>query len=337
MKLVTYQPKRDPLMVQGEQDKVGRIGWVEREYVVDIGLAQSWAIYQKKISGYVQLPTEMIAFLELGKQGMELLQSIVSALQDEDLPRLDVEGEPVAIKLADVKLLAPVPAPRSFRDFYAFEQHVKTARSKRGLEMVPEWYEIPVFYFSNHHAIIGPDDPVVIPSETKELDYELEICCIIGKRGKNISVADAAFYIAGFSILNDWSARDLQRKEMKVGLGPAKGKDFATSIGPYLVTPDELESSRRGDGFDLQMVARVNGREISRGNTRDLYWSFSQMIAQASKDVYLMPGDVIGSGTVGTGCILELGTAVHPWLKPGDIVELEIEKLGVLRNSIVSS
>lgn len=337
MKFVTYQTKREPLVVQGEQDKVGRIGWVKSGYVVDIGLAQSWAIYQKKISGYIQLPTEMIAFLEMGRQGMELLRSIADALEDEDLSNLDVEGEPVAIKLEEVKLLPPVPVPRSFRDFYAFEQHVKTARSKRGLGMVPEWYEIPVFYFSNHHAIIGPDDPVVIPSETKELDYELEICCIIGKRGKNISVADAAFYIAGFSILNDWSARDLQRKEMKVGLGPAKGKDFATSIGPYLVTPDELESSRRGDGFDLQMVARVNGREISRGNTRDLYWSFSQMIAQASKDVYLMPGDVIGSGTVGTGCILELGTAVHPWLKPGDIVELEIEKLGVLRNSIVSS
>lgn len=201
--------------------------------------------------------------------------------------------------------------------------------------MVPEWYDFPVFYFSNVGAIVGPEEPVRRPARTKALDFELEIACVIGRKGINIRKEEAESYIAGYTILNDWSARDIQREEVKVGLGPAKGKDFASSLGPYLVTPDELEDRRAANGYNLQMEARVNGKTVSSGNFKDIYYSFAEMIERASEDCTLYPGDIIGSGTVGTGCILELGPEVCPWLDEGDIVELEIERLGVLRNKIV--
>jgi fumarylacetoacetate (FAA) hydrolase len=188
-----------------------------------------------------------------------------------------------------------------------------------------EWYELPVFYFSNPAAIYGPEDEIPCPPDTQELDYELEVAAIVAGEGR----------IGGFTVMNDWSARDLQRAEMRVGLGPAKGKDFATSLGPALVTLDELEPSREEDRHNLAMEARVNGRTLSRGNARDLHFTFGQMIARASQDVYLFPGDVIGSGTVGGGCILELGLETHRWLAPGDEVTLEIERLGALTNRIV--
>lgn len=239
--------------------------------------------------------------------------------------------------LSATTLHAPVAHPPSVRDFYAFETHVKNARARRGLPVPPEWYEIPVFYFSNPGAIAGPGDAITKPAWTEALDYELEIACVIGKRTRNVPAEAWRDVVAGFTILNDWSARDVQRKEMAAGLGPAKGKDFATSLGPWLVTPDELEGRLRGDRHDLAMTARVNGRPLSRGNAADLHYTFGQMIARASQDVYLFPGDVIGSGTVGTGCILELGTEVHRWLLPGDEVTLEIDLLGTLTNTIVST
>lgn len=235
-----------------------------------------------------------------------------------------------------VRLCAPLVRPPSLRDFYAFEQHVKTANENRGRDVPPAWYDIPVFYFSNHAAVYGPDDVVPYPKRSNALDYELEVACVIGKPGRDIPASEAEDYIIGYMIFNDWSARDLQRQEMSVGLGPAKGKDFASSFGPYLVTPDDLADRHTGRPgvYDLAMVARVNGEERSRGNWRDLHWSFGEMIARASEDVTLYPGDVIGSGTVGTGCLLELTRAEGPWLQPGDVVELEIERLGVLRNTI---
>ncbi len=234
-----------------------------------------------------------------------------------------------------VRLLAPLPRPRSVRDFYAFEQHVRTARAQRGLEVTPEWYEIPVFYFSNHNAIIGPDQAVHGPVDSEELDYELEIACVIAKPGRDIPVEEATSYIAGYTIMNDWSARDLQRREMRVGLGPAKGKDFATTLGPMLVTPDELASREVKDGvYDLAMTARVNGEERSRGNLKDIYYSFAELIATASRDAWLYPGDVIGSGTVGSGCLLELTGGKGPYLQSGAVVELEVECLGTLRNTV---
>jgi fumarylacetoacetate (FAA) hydrolase len=218
--------------------------------------------------------------------------------------------------LADVDLRPPVLHPPSVRDFYAFEQHVRTARAARGLDVPPEWYEVPVFYFSNPAAIYGPEDEVPYPEGTQELDYELEVAAIVGTEGR----------IGGFTVMNDWSARDLQRKEMKVGLGPAKGKDFATSLGPIVVTPDEFDGSRG------TMVARVNGEERSRGELGDMYHSWDAITSHAARNTRLLPGDVLGSGTVGTGCILELGDG--RWLQPGEVVELEVEGLGVLRNLV---
>jgi len=218
--------------------------------------------------------------------------------------------------LDDVEFRAPVLHPPSVRDFYAFEQHVKTARASRGLDVPAEWYEIAVFYFSNPAAIYGPGDEIPKPPETNELDYELEVAAIIGAEGR----------IGGFTIMNDWSARDLQRKEMKVGLGPSKGKDFATSLGPIVVTPDEF------DGTSATMVARVNGEERSRGELAEMHHSWETIVAQAARNTRLLPGDVLGSGTVGTGCILELGDGC--WLQRGDVVELEVDGIGILRNRV---
>jgi len=250
------------------------------------------------------------------------------------------EAEEVGSYLLDeVVLLAPIPELPTLRDFYAFEQHVKTGRAKRGLEMLPEWYEIPTFYFSNTSEISGPDATIPYPLGCQELDFELEIACVIGREGKNIALEEASDYIAGYTIMNDWSARDFQRKDMRLGLGPGKGKDFATSLGPCLVTPDELISRRSGSGsserYDMPMLARINGQEVSRGNFKDIYYSFPQMVARASRNARLRVGDVLGSGTVGTGCLLELGTTVHRWLQPHDVVELEIDGIGILRNRIV--
>ena len=233
---------------------------------------------------------------------------------------LPVPGGPTGrvFALGEVRLLAPVPSPPSVRDFYAFEAHVANARRRRGLDMAPEWYEVPAFYFSNPAATIGPDDPVPIPPPTGALDFELEAAVIVGNECANVSADRAWEVVAGFTIMNDWSARDLQRKEMAIGLGPAKGKDFATSMGPWLVTLDDLEDRRRGDHYDLTMTACVNGRELSRGNLSDLYWTFPQVIEHASRGTRLLPGDVIGSGTVGSGCILELGPEnVGGWLPAG--------------------
>ena len=218
--------------------------------------------------------------------------------------------------LADVDLLPPVLNPPAVRDFMAFEEHVANARRQRGGEVPKEWYEVPVFYFSNPHAIYGDGDVVPYPEGTQELDYELECAAVIGAEGR----------IGGFTVLNDWSARDLQRQEMRVGLGPAKGKDFATSIGPVLVTPDEF------DGTSGEMIARVNGEERSRGNLAAMYHSWDALLARSAQNTLLAPGDIIGSGTVGSGCILEHGDG--RWLQRGDVVELEIEGIGVLRNTV---
>src|SRR6266849_8359987 len=250
-----------------------------------------------------------------------------------------LDSAEAAFPLSEVALCSPIPEPPSVRDFYAFEQHVKSARAKRGMSMIPEWYEVPIFYFTNNSEIYGHDEEVPYPVGSEELDIELEIACVIGREGKDIPVEDADSYIVGYTSMNDWSARDFQRRDMKLNLGPGKGKDFATSLGPWLVTPDELASRRHGNGaserYDMTMLARVNGREISRGNFRDIYYSFPQMIAYASRNARLRVGDILGSGTVGTGCLLEIGTEVHPWFQRGDVIELEIDGIGVLRNRIV--
>lgn len=235
----------------------------------------------------------------------------------------------------EVRFLAPLK-PTTLRDAYAFEQHVKTANQNRGREIPQEWYQFPVFYFTNPNSIFGNGDEIPYPHYTQALDFELEIAVVIGKAGINIKPENAQSHIFGYTIFNDWSARDVQRVEMKVGLGPAKGKDFASSLGPVIVTGEALidKAVRRPGVFDLTMMARVNGVELSRGTFKDIYWSFGEIIARASDNAELRPGDVIGSGTVGTGCLLELTKTQGPWLNAGDVVELEIERIGILKNII---
>ena len=253
--------------------------------------------------------------------------------------------------LEDVKLLAPIPRPNSLRDAYAFRQHVETSRRNRGLEMINEFDDFPVFYFSNHNAIFGPSDDIqCMPSHFEKLDYELEIAILIGKEGINVKAENAKEYIAGFMIMNDMSSRGLQMEEMKLNLGPAKGKDFASVLGPYLVTPDELSGNiinedDNGCNYDLQMTCSLNGKLLSKGNLKDMAWSFEKIIERVSYGATIYPGDIIGSGTVGTGCLLEInGTNklkssdfTEVWLKENDVVEMEIEKLGKITNKIISN
>jgi fumarylacetoacetate (FAA) hydrolase len=286
------------------------------------------------------LPATMLGLLRLEDAGMAAVRSALAAAtgaRGEDL----AAHAGLVCPLNRVQLRTPVPNPPTIRDFYAFEQHVKSARALRGLEMIPEWYEIAVFYFSNTAALFGAEEPVPYPRASHELDFELEMAAVIGRAGSDIAAEDGPSYIAGYMVMNDWSARDLQRHEMKLNLGPAKGKDFATSLGPWLVTPDELEDRRIGSGkderFDLAMTGRINGDQLTSANFRDITFTFPQMIERASQGVQLRPGDVLGSGTCGTGCILELGTARHRWLLAGDVVEMEIERLGLLRNTVTDS
>jgi fumarylacetoacetate (FAA) hydrolase len=253
-------------------------------------------------------------------------------------------GEQAAARLAskesfaleEVRLHAPLK-PTTLRDAYAFEQHVKTANANRGRDVPVEWYKYPVYYYTNPYSIFGPDDEIPHPPYTSALDFELEVAVVIGKAGTNLNAETAAHHIFGYTIFNDWSARDVQREEMKVGLGPAKGKDFASSLGPFIVTPESLTHKKtdRPGVYDLSMTARVNGVELSRGSLKDIFWSFGEIIARASQSTMLYPGDVIGSGTVGTGCLLELTKTKGPWLKIGDVIELEVEGIGILRNVIV--
>ncbi|MGH3443657.1 MAG: fumarylacetoacetate hydrolase family protein [Nitriliruptorales bacterium] len=243
--------------------------------------------------------------------------------------------------LDEVRLRAPIPTPPSVRDFYAFEDHVATSRRARGYQMDPAWYELPVFYFSNPHGIVGPDDEVALPPGSQALDYELEVAAVLGLGGRDIAAEDAAGHIAGFTIMNDWSARDLQRAEMALHLGPAKGKDFATTLGPFLVTPDELADVATERAYDLTMTASVNGKEYSRANLASIHWSFAELFAYASRGANVAAGDVLGSGTAGTGCILELslvhGPDAYPWLEPGDEVVLSVDRLGELRNVVTGA
>jgi 2-keto-4-pentenoate hydratase/2-oxohepta-3-ene-1,7-dioic acid hydratase in catechol pathway len=240
------------------------------------------------------------------------------------------------VRPADVTLDAPVPVPPSVRDFLAFEQHLATVS---GRDPDPDWYRLPVFYFSNPAAITGPGADIPVPPGCLQFDYELEVAAVIGRPGRNLSPAEAQQHIAGYFVLCDFTARDIQAREMRLLLGPAKGKDAATSCGPYLVTPDELEPYRSRRAFDLKVSACVNGTRYSSGNLNSMYWSFAELVSYASRGTQVLPGDIIGSGTVGGGCIMELsrlhGADRYPWLKPGDEVVIEIEELGRLTHRVV--
>ena len=324
MKLVSFKNKN------GEE----RIGLFINEQTIDLPHAA------EKLS--FSLPTDMNKFLEGSEKFMDLARNVERAFIDGKLD-IGTTDKPA--------LLAPVPHPPSCRDGYAFRQHVATARRNRGAEMIPEFDQYPIFYFTNHNAIFGEGDIVVENDHLLQLDFELEAAIVIGKHGKNISSNEADDYIAGYTIMNDFSARVLQMEEMKLNLGPAKGKDFATAIGPWLVTPDELIKyeleTKFGCKHDLRMTAVHNGKQVSDGNLKDMNWTFAEIIERASYGVELFPGDVIGSGTVGTGCYLELNgtktleakqkgeTYTPVWLQAGDTIELAITGLGKLTNNIV--
>ena len=259
-------------------------------------------------------------------------------------------GKERGIPFESVKLLAPLPFATSCRDAYAFHQHVETARLNRGATMLPEFDQFPVFYFSNHHGIQGPGDVLCMPDHFEKLDFELECAIVISKNGRNIPAEHADDYIAGLMIMNDLSARQLQMEEMLFNLGPAKGKDFATVTGPWLVTLDELEQfeipakqGHTGKSWNLPMKCSVNGVQVSSGNIGDMDWTFAEIIERCAYGADLFAGDVIGSGTVGTGCFLELnGTGklndpdfTEQWLQPGDMVEMEVEGLGKLSSTLL--
>ncbi len=288
------------------------------------------------------LPVSMTMFLNYWEYVFPIAHSINSSL---------VEGNKKfrGINVEEVEILAPVPNPTSCRDAYAFRQHVAAARKNRRMDMIPEFDQFPIFYFTNHNSIQGPGEIICMPDHLQKLDFELEVAIVICKPAKNIKAEEADEYIGGYMIMNDVSARELQSEEMKLNLGPAKGKDFSTIIGPVLVTPDELEEylvepkeNHTGNAYNLTMKCWVNDVQVSEGNLSDMEWTFAEIIERASYGVQLYPGDIIGSGTVGTGCFLELnGTGKlndpeykEQWLQEGDKVEMEIENLGRLVNTI---
>jgi fumarylacetoacetate (FAA) hydrolase len=262
---------------------------------------------------------------------VEALRELVEGFVARD------DDDPAVLDAADLRFGPPVLRPPSVRDFYTFEGHVRTMWERRGGEIPETWYRLPVFYFSNVSELRGPDDPVWCPAASQELDYELEVAAIVDTPAIDLAPERAEEAIGGYTIFDDWSARDLQREETAVRLGPAKGKDFASSFGPYLVTPEELADARAGTGYDLAMTAEVNGVETSRGRWSDAQFSFGEMLARASADVHIRPGDLFGSGTVGTGCLLEVRDAtLGRYLAPDDEVVLRVERLGALRTPIVA-
>lgn len=290
-----------------------------------------------------ELPNTMGLFLNYWDEVFDLAYRSDQAIKNGTIS--PAKGIPVA----DVQLLSPVPFPTSCRDGYAFRQHVAAARRNRGVPMIPEFDQYPIFYFTNHNAINGPGPLYCMPDHFEKLDFELECAVVICRHGRNIAAEVADDYIGGLMIMNDMSARRLQMEEMLLNLGPAKGKDFSTVLGPWLVTTDELETyeipakeGHVGKSWNLRMQARVNGVQVSDGNVGDMDWTFAEIIERASYGATLHPGDVIGSGTVGTGCFLELNgtgklndpTYQEQWLQPGDTIELEIDQLGILSNTI---
>lgn len=323
MKLVSFQ-------VRTSVGPFTRVGALHGQSVVDLNMAYVRLLAdQKEAQPYrladAQVPATMLEFLEGGLSAMAAARRAFDHVMNLGSSVQGPAGETILYHSAGVRMTAPLPNPPSLRDFIAFEDHIAATSKKRGQPIPPEWYKAPVYYKGNHRTIIGPDEDLPWPLDTAKLDYELELACVIGRRGKDISERDASDYIAGYTIMNDFSARDIQFQEMACRLGPAKGKDFATAIGPCLLTPDEIP-----DLNALTMIARVNGEVWSQGRFGTIHWSFPQMIAHVSRGEAIYPGDLFGSGTVGGGCGLELDR----YLNPGDVVELEIEPIGVLKTRI---
>lgn len=322
MKLVSYL-----------QDDIDRLGVLVEDRVYDMETL------------HPDLPNSMAMFLNFWEDALPMAQAGAEFIKSGRI------GMDRGVPLEGLQLLSPVPFPTSCRDGYAFRQHVAAARRNRKVEMIPEFDQYPIFYFTNHHSVLGPGDVACMPDHFEKLDFELEAAIVICKHGRNIKAEAADAYIGGLMIMNDLSARRLQIEEMLLNLGPAKGKDFATTVGPWLVTLDELKQYETapkeghvGKAWKLNMVCRVNGVEVSRGNLGNMDWTFAELIERASYGVDLYPGDIIGSGTVGTGCFLELngtGKLENPdyaeqWLQAGDVVDMDIDALGTLSNTITA-
>lgn len=332
MKLVTFE-------VATPVGRFQRLGALldTPEYVLDLNAAYAWWLHREGVAiarrlADAVIPPAMRGFIEGGQHSLEAAQKILAVAQtewnlQEALRFKGIQGENLLFHRSNIKLLTPLPNPNSLRDFLAFEAHTKKGYERRGQPMPEQWYKLPVYYKGNHRSLIGPDEPVTWPRYTQKLDYELEWACVIGKQGRDMAEDAAEAYIFGYTILNDFSARDIQMEEMVCRLGPAKGKDFATAVGPYIVTADEIPDPR-----NLNMIARINGEVWSEGNTGTSHWTWAQMIAHVANEEDLYPSDILGSGTVGGGCGYELDR----WIQPGDVVELEVEGLGVLRNPIVT-
>lgn len=342
MKLVTFKNTKGQT----------RIGWLTKDGqgVVDMKRTDK------------RLPNDMLSFIDKNEAYFKIIKDnnledtppqywtsdFGFRTADVTLPKSETRDPK-----CQVTLLAPLPNPRSFRDYVGFEQHMLNASKSFGHTVGEAWYEIPIFYFTNHQAIYGMNDAIKRPEKEIKMDLELEIAVIMGKKGKDILAENADDYIFGYTVFNDWTARFIQKKEMTVPLGPHKGKDFANAIGPCIVTKDEFEQYRcsisremhpehlvmpltTGDRFDVKMTAKINDAVICEGNYKTVYWTFPQMIERASENnVTLMPGDILGSGTVGWGSLIENNFTVHRPIEPGDVVELEIEGIGVLRNKVI--
>lgn len=324
MKLVSF-------LVQTPVGRFIRAGALHQQGIVDLNMACAAMLADQQEAQPARLagatvPAAMLELLEGGPSAMAAARRAFDYAARTGEGVRGPEGETVLYAASGVRLLAPLPNPPSLRDFIAFEDHIAATSKKRGQPIPPEWYKAPAYYKGNHRTIIGPDEALPWPLETTKLDYELELACVIGRKGRDIAEREAPAYIAGYTIMNDFSARDIQFQEMACRLGPAKGKDFATAIGPCLVTPDEI-----ADLNAVRMIARVNGEVWSEGRFGTIHWSFPQMIAHVSRGETIYPGDLFGSGTVGGGCGLELDR----YLKPGDVVELEIQPIGVLSTRVV--
>ncbi len=324
MKLASFE-------VDSPLGKAQRIGAVVHGTIVDLNFAYAACLDKKGRTGRpyetanALLPADMIEFFRGGPMAREAAVETLEFVSSKGVT--GPKGETLVYELPAVRLLAPIPKPNSIRDTLSFEGHMIAFERRTGRKTPPKWYESPIYYKGNPGSVIGPDVPIVWPAYTEKLDYELEFGLYIGKQGANIAEAEAHRYIAGFTIFNDISARDVIPGEVSAFLGPAKGKDMDTGnvMGPVLVTPDEL------DPANLAMEARINGEVWSKGNSNDMYWSFAQIVAYISQYETLYPGDFIGSGTIANGC----GDEIERWIKPGDIVELEVEGIGVLRNPII--
>ncbi len=318
-----------------------------------IDIATAAPLVFEHVEGY---RWDMLSLLQGNQQGatlddlVEIQSAVISQLgndlsfdsilpdngnQDQGLTgSISIGGSEMLVPLEHVRLLAPLPYPTSLRLFDTFEQHALLSRQLQGQTLPAIWYAVPGFAFGNHAAVYGPE-ALITCLASEALDYSLELACVIGRTGRNIQIDEAATYIAGYMIANVWCARDIQAEEYPLGLGASKSRDFAISLGPCLLTPDELEIYCDDDGrLNLTMQARVNGIERSRGNAAAMYHTFAQMIVYASRNVTLYPGDVLTSGTVSTGCLRDLTQGQGPWLEPGDVVEIEITELGLLRNQV---